>query len=190
MAGGVEIKVDSSKGVDRIIKGLEKCKQKEAISVIANMLVEEINKYVPERSGTLKEKGYLLRTGTPANKPSWIKIKYRNLKSLPYVMYQYEGVVWGPNFAQFTPNGTQIPGAWKSAPKGKRRPQTKYPLGTKRTVTLKDGRVVNIDGYTGNPNAHAKWVEYVRHTSTIWTPLRTEMLKKMKEFAKEGINGN
>lgn len=182
----VEIKVDASNGVNRIIKGLDKSLQKDAVNLLADMFMEEVNKYVPEDSGALKRGGYVLRTYSPKGKVAWFKVTYRNTKALPYVMYQYNGVVYGPNFAQFDSAGNQIPGAWKSGKKPK-HPNNKYPLGTKRTVTLKDGRVIHIEGYK-NPNSKPGWLEYVRKTPTVWYPLRRKMLNEMKEFVRQGLN--
>lgn len=185
MADKVEVRVDASNGVNRLIKGLDKALQKDAINLLADMYMEEVNKYVPEDTGALKRDGYVLRTYAPKGKTAWFKVTYRNTSALPYVMYQYRGIVYGPNFAQFDARGNQIPGGWRS-PKVK-RPQTKYPMGTKRTVTLKDGRVVHIEGYK-NPNSKPGWLGYVRKTPTIWYPLRRKMLNEMREFVRQSIN--
>lgn len=187
-----EIKVDASKGVDKLIKGLDKCHQKDAINLLADMFMHEVNKYVPESTGALKSKGYVLKTYTPKSKPAWFKVTYRNTSKLPYVLYQYNGEVWGPNKAVFAqgPSTTGVAGVhigWVSPIRPKQK--TNRVLGhPKRTnIELRDGRVIHITGYTGNKQAQSRWLEYVRQTSTIWTPLRRKMLDEIRLFVIEGM---
>lgn len=189
----VEIKVDSSKGVDKLLKGVDKVSQKDTINFIADIFMHEVNKYVPENTGALKQKGYVLRTYTPKRKPSWFKVTYRNTAKLPYVMYQYYGEVWGPNRAVFSQgpsrNGTAaVHTGWISPIHPKRKTNRVLGHPARHTIELRDGRIINITGYTMNKNAQARWLEYVRNTSTVWTPLRRKMLDEVKEFVKWGIH--
>lgn len=185
-------KIDASKGVDKIIKGLEVCSQKDTINLLADMYINEVNKYVPESSGELKKNGYVLRTYTPKNKPAWFKVTYRNTKTLPYVMYQYYGTVMGPNRAQFA-LGPSVDGTaavhigWFSPIKPKLKTSRSLGHPKRHTIELRDGRVIHITGYTVNKKAQHRWVEYVRNTSTVWTPLRRKMLDEVKELVKQGI---
>lgn len=192
MGSKLEIKVDASKGVNKLIKALDKATQKDSINLLADMFMAEVNKYVPESSGDLKRKGYVLRTYTPSKKPAWFKVTYRNTSKLPYVLYQYYGKVFGPNRAVFSQGPTQNGGAgvhigWVSPIHPKQ--ETNRVLGhpARKTIELRDGRVIHITGYTKNPNAQARWLEYVRDTPTVWTPLRRKMLYEMKEFVKQEI---
>lgn len=192
MKSGFEIKVDASKGVDKIIKGLSVCHQKGTIDLLADMMLAEVNKYVPESSGELKKHGYILRTYAPKKSPAWFKLTYRNTSKLPYVMYQYHGEVWGPNRAVFAAGPSRNGAAgihvgWVSPihPKFKTNRVLGHP--TRHTIELRDGRVINITGYTINKQAQPHWVEYVRETPTIWTPLRRKMLDEVKDLVKRGI---
>ena len=184
MKSGVQIQVDASKGVDSLIKSLDKAIQKDAINLLADMFINEVNKYVPESSGDLKRYGYTLRTYTPQKKPAWFKVTYRNTAKLPYVMYQYYGEVWGPNRAVFI-DGEHT--GWMSPISPKRKTNRILGHPARKTIELRDGRVINITGYTVNKQAQAKWLEYVRTTPTVWNPLRKKMLTEMKTFVKQSV---
>ena len=184
MSNGVEFKVEASQGVNKLIKKLNKAAQQVVSRKLGNMMLEEVTKYVPRgETGKLQTRGYVLTSG--ANKEgAWFKLKYRNLANLPYVMYQYNGVVYGPNKAVFT-EGEHT--GWVS-PIAPKKPTNRILGHPKRTrIELRDGRVINITGYTKNPNAQARWLEYVRNTPTIWTPLRRKMLDETKKYIKDNL---
>ena len=198
MKSGVQVNIDASKGVDRIIKALDKAIQKDGIRLIANTFIDEVNKYVPESSGNLKKYGYTLHTYTPQKKPAWFKVTYRNTSKLPYVMYQYYGEVWGPNKAVWSvpPTGdlytlrevTLEHTGWVSPISPKRKTNRILGHPARKTIELRDGRVIHITGYTGNKQAQARWLEYVRTTPTVWNPLRKKMLDEAKTLVKQGLN--
>ena len=185
MKSGVNIQVDASKGVDKLIKSLDKAIQKDGINLLADIFINEVNKYIPESSGNLKKYGYVLRTYTPQKKPAWFSVAYRNTNKVPYVMYQYYGEVWGPNRAVFT-NGEHT--GWISPIHPKKKTNRVLGHPTRKTIELRDGRVINITGYTVNKQAQAKWLEYVRTTPTVWNPLRRKMLTEVKTLVKQRIN--
>lgn len=192
MASLVEIKVDSSKGVDKLIKSLDTCTQKDSINLLADIFINEVNKYVPESSGDLKRNGYVLRTYTPKKNCAWFKVTYRNTSKLPYVLYQYYGQVFGPNRAVFSQGPTMNGAAgvhtgWISPIQPKQKTNRVLGHPARKTIELRDGRVINITGYTKNPNAQARWLEYVRNTPTIWTPLRRKMLDEIRVFVRRGL---
>lgn len=193
MKTSVEINVDASKGVNRLIKGLDFATQKDAVALLSDIFINEVNKYVPEDTGKLKQKGYKLAIHTPKNKTAWFKVTYANTEDLPYVIYQYNGVVYGPNRALFAqgPSRTGATGVhigWYSPISPKRKTNRILGHPARTTITLRDGRIINIPGYTGNKQAHAKWLEYVRETSTIWYPLRRKMLDEIRGFIKQGMD--
>ena len=156
---------------------------------LAYMLLDKVNEYVPVSTGKLKARGYKIRFSSAKRAVSILS--YNNRPGLPYVLYQYYGVVYGPNYATW--EGSKKPKSLKNlkltnspakhvgwispAGKGSKHP-TKNQLGEKRPpLVLKDGRIITYTGYTGNPNAHIKWLEYVRTTPTIWYKLRQNMIK-------------
>lgn len=194
MQNGIEVKVEASQGVNKLIMKLkDKTHRKAIANMLGGMLLNETNKYVPVNTGKLKEKGYVLRTGANKN-GAWITLKYRNISGLPYVMYQYNGIVYGPNKAVFAQGPSRNGAAgvhtgWVSpiAPKQPTNRVLGHPKRT--TIELRDGRIINITGYTGNKNAQARWLEYVRTTPTVWTPLRRKMLDETKEMVKRYLNG-
>lgn len=175
-----------TRGRNSLVSKIEDENVRKQVAIeLAYILRDKVSEFVPEDTGKLKRKGYTVKGKEIGGVKARSILRYRNTTDVPYVMYQYRGIVYGPNFAQFDANGKQIPGAWKS-PNSKHR-QTKYPIGVERTVELRDGKLVHITGYTKNKNAHKEWMEYVRNTPTIWVPLRNEMSDYVKLVYKSII---
>lgn len=178
--------------------------RKAAADDLGHCLLDKVNEFVPVSSGKLKAKGYKLFTEDHGG-TAYVNLSYRNKSGLPYVMYQYYGVVYGPNMAVFEEEKTDTKGRRKkefytmrrmniqhigwASPKGKTPRKENLGHPEKHTITLKDGREIHITGYTGNKNAEHKWLEYVRDTATIWYPLRQEMIRFI-EAVYSGFVGN
>lgn len=188
--GMVRLEYDSKYFVDSIIAGLKedskkKIRDKSSVAwFIGNLLYQTVLPYVPAETGKLAEKGMKL-TSKARGSHAEISLDVRNTKAVPYALYQYYGMVWGPNYAtwegpKFNPKDLKMRYAiaqhsgWVS-PRGKgSKHPTNQKIGVPRTYTLKDGRQIIVKGYT-NPNSQPKWLEYVRHTPAIWTPFTREV---------------
>ena len=186
-ASAISVVFNTKGGPKRIVEKINDEDIRRAIGEdLAHMVLDEVNKYVPESSGKLKRAGYRLHSEDRGTQ-TMSMISYNNTRKVPYVLYQYYGIVYGPNYAtwsatQYNPNdlrmrvGAVHTGWVSSKGKGSKKP-TKNKIGIERTIPLKDGREIHITGYTKNKNAHHKWLEYVRTTPTIWYPLRQHMIK-------------
>ena len=154
----------------------------------------EVNRYIPVGdSRHLQEKGYELKAGITKNQGPYFRLTYRNTPEVPYVMYQYYGEVWGKNYAHWVPTMTlhkayanpmsehhtlniqkskltkweQV--GWVSE-KGVKKENTHRPLGVPRTIVLKNGKIIRIEGYKKKkPKPKPFWVEYFRN-SARFTP--------------------
>jgi hypothetical protein len=196
-AGLVALEYDSKLLVDQILMTLKGTVNQNAKDHIANMLVATIHPYVPRNSGTLATEGLYVGINKGLTGHAEIDIRYRNTTNVKYVLYQYYGIVYGPNYATweqraFNPRDLRkshspaTHSGWVS-PRGK---GTKHPTGGKLgkprpPLRLPDGRIITYSGYT-NPNSHAKWLEYVRDTSSIWSPLMKDIQKEIKAMFDDG----
>lgn len=193
------VRFETVGGLRRIIPKIEDESVRRAVGEdLAYCLLDVVNEYVPENTGALKRAGYKIDFGLVGHKV-YSKLSYNNNK-LPYVLYQYYGVVYGPNFAtfedeKFNPKDLRrrpmaIPKhtGWAS-PKPKRPQKGSLGHPEKNEIVLDDGRIIHITGYTGNKNAQHKWLEYVRTTPTIWYPLRQDMIRFI-EAVYGGYIGN
>ena len=194
MADSIETKVVISGDVKYVAKKFQsKTLNKTVMTALSNRMLREVNKYVPRRTGNLKMFGYKIEYGRTATQSRYFKIIYRNTPKMPYIMYQYNGEVYGPNFPIFAqgPNRfTATPGVqtgWKSRKgKGTKKPMGRE-IGHRRTMYDKYHRKVLVTGYTKNRKAHKQWLDYVRNTPKIWKPLKKELAKIVTERHKEVI---
>lgn len=171
----------------------------------AHLVLDSINQYVPEKTGKLKKKGYVLSVSNSKINP-WFKIYYRNTSSMPYVMYQYYGKVWGPNIPKFDKKMLRItdialPKAeFKYTPKGwysgKHKHETYRKFARRKTVVKFKrgpfaGRYAIINGYTKNKQrVQPKWVEYAeRHKDDFGGYAQPVKLLIEKTF-KKALEGN
>lgn len=130
-----------------------------------------INRFVPKQSGNLRKAAMVLGTNLGAHGSDGMGVVYwKSTKAVePYLHYQYEGEVYGPNkpvFNALGPNaggpGAGVHSGWVSPTKPK-TPQGRK-LGKPYTYTLHDGRVVHIKGYT-TPNTTHHWIdEFMKDT--------------------------
>lgn len=129
-----------------------------------------VNPYIPASSGALREKGYRIDLFNNKQKPKG-KLVYRSTKAMPYVMYQYVGKIWQPNYAPFTvlatPDGKvscKWTKEWKAA---KKRHRHATALNFRRNHTSKWFKISNtglrykVDFYGyRNKDSQPRWVEY------------------------------
>lgn len=205
-SSAVSVNFKTKGGVKRIVSKIKDEKIQKAIAEdMAHILLDEVNKYVPVNSGKLKNAGYRIKTGTTGIS-AMSSLSYNNSKKVPYVLYQYYGVVYGPNYATWSgkksykrdkynlkhpKNRIQHIGWTSKKGKGVKYPTNRVLGHPKQNVIhLKNGQEINITGYTKNKNAQAKWLEYVRETPTIWYPLRQKMIKYIEQFYSDKINGD
>lgn len=142
----------------------------------ATMFVNSANRFVPKDTGALREKGYKIHISNSKDKP-WYKVQYRNTAKLPYVMYQYYGKVWGPNYAKFTGTVsdkiTKKKGKWVLQKReadikwdhvgwvsSKNRHETSRKFRRrKKTIYIAKNKKIIINGYKYR-GSHPKWVEW------------------------------
>lgn len=195
-SGIVKVEFKTAGGPRKIIPRIQdEDIRRAAAEDLAHILLDKVNEYVPESSGLLKRTGYTIRFAERGAGAVVSSLSYNNSRKVPYVLYQYYGVVYGPNFATFdvekyNPKDLRMRSAvishtgWVSAKgKGSKRP-TKNILGhpKKHQIEIYPGAICTITGYTKNKNAQHKWLEYVRNTATIWYPLRQHMIKYVEQF--------
>ena len=141
---------------------------------MAHIVLDNVNQYVPKFTGNLQRKGYHIQISNSEVNP-WFKLSYRNTSNLKYVMYQYYGKVWGPNYAtfellgpeEFDPHDLRLRESnpryrhtgWVSSKKT-RHETNRYFRRRKKTIWLNKGKSIVITGYTGNKKAQPRWVEY------------------------------
>lgn len=186
----IELQYDSKILIDRLLDCLKPITRKAAAEYIGALLFETVAPYVPYKTGKLLKQGMYLSTRT-MQAHAEVDLRVRNTSKVKYAFYQYYGRVWGPNYAvfeqqKFDPTNlkmTHSPAThtgWISPKGAGSKHPTHYVLGEKRTIHLKDGRVIHIDGYT-NPQSHAMWLDYVRRTPTIWVPYTQRVQREIKE---------
>lgn len=173
---------------------------------LSEIMLENINQFVPKNTGRLREKGYT-RTISNSKTNPWFKIKYGNKGGLRYVMYQYYGKVWGPNYPKFTgeqekfnPEDLKMRPAhirykhigWYSSVNKKetwrhfarRRKTVKFKYGKYK------GRVVVINGYTTTPQKiQPGWVEYAEQHQNDFTGFRAPMVRLIETTFRDILKG-
>ena len=100
-------------------------KNPRVMKQIAEKAIDLINPYVPEDSGALRESAHVIYHEKQVQ-IVWGDNLHRSNRKVPtnaYAHYQYEGVVYGPNF-QVTIDGKRV---WRS-PKGKPKYRTEREL--------------------------------------------------------------
>lgn len=136
---------------------------------MAEIFRADVNQYIPSRSGAIRDRGYVIHTSNSKKNP-WFKLQYKNKPGIPYVMYQYMGKVWGPNFAIFEPIGIASYKAydlkiqyehigWTSSKKHPRHPTNRNFRRRAATKVLDTGKVIKYAGYS-HRNSQPKWMEY------------------------------
>lgn len=148
----IDISFDYTINMEKYIDALNALGKESEMANVANIYKDRVNFYVPELTGNLRDaKIYPYRNGAsidwnPPNGPA-----------SDYAYYQFCGRVMGPNKAVFGaqgPNkagpGAGVQSGWVSPRKPKQL--TDRMMGHKATITLKDGRVIHINGYTDPPS--------------------------------------
>lgn len=201
-------KINVAKDIGYLDKTIaNKLNQKKLSLDLSQMMLKDINKYVPRHTGTLRDEGYNITLGNKSSKGPWFKITYRDTKKVPYVMYQYYGEVWGPNYPkfeleeEFSKNDLVMRQAkfkhvgWNSPNKERK---SKHPTGRKfrrsrRKFQIKRGKYrgawVTITGYTRNRKARPYWIEEAENHKHEWDSMWTNMRLAVEVACREAIEG-
>ena len=116
---------------------------------------------------------------------------YHEAPTEAYAHYQYEGVVYGPNYFIGVAQGPMKNGSagvpvWRS-PKGKgTKHRTSKHLGTPGSFEYK-GKTITL-GYS-TPGTGDHWIEKARYTPTVFNPLRVRIMQRLKVAIGERIPG-
>lgn len=141
---------------------------------MAELFRTDVNQYIPSRSGTIRDKGYTIQTSNSKIKP-WFKLQYKNKPGIPYVMYQYRGKVWAPNFAIFEPVGVLSYKAydlklqyehigWAVSKKHPRHPTNRNFRRRAATKVIGEGKKIVYSGYS-HRKSQPEWVDYAYKNS-------------------------
>ena len=186
--------------------------KKKTMTEIAEKLEKKVRQYIPNGdTGKLRNKGYEIKVGIKKG-VAYSLLRYRNTEEVPYVLYQYYGRVYGFNYAHWVPVITRKsiyennPYAmispqkitskyeqfgWVSEKGVKKRPMNRY-LGEKRTIHLKDGRTIKIDGYSKTKKKpHKKWLEwYVNQPEyyIFFNDWRRDVIAEVTQKYQEKLN--
>lgn len=174
-----EIKVKLPARLQHLDKSVLKYVSTKQVSLdLVEMFRNSVNQYIPADTGAIRDHGYVIRLSNNKKLP-WGKLTYRNTKNLPYVMYQYVGKIWQPNYAPFTivatPDG-KISCKWTKVWRAvKKRPRHETALNFRRKHSSKWFRVSNLGlrykvdfyGYK-NKLSQPRWVEYAERKNTEW----------------------
>ena len=196
---GIHYKIDISKDIKYMDKKvIEKVNKKQLSYDLAQLLLQDINKYVPRDTGDLRDKGYVLYYWKNSNGPGFT-IKYRNTKELPYVMYQYYGYVWGPNRPKIDmeDNGLTLKGAqlkhvgWYSPKNIQKRNTGRKFRHSRKKFQIKRGIFkgvwVTITGYTKNRKARPRWIEEAQKHRHDWDSMEKKLIMKVETTCKEAL---
>ena len=157
----MELTVEFNDKMKKRLDDLEAMGEPEHMKKLGEILVNEITPIIPADTGRMA-KAYRLEVTKNYASVSWEN-------GTPYTRYQFYGKVMGPNKAIWT-DGVHT--GWKSPIKPKYL--TDRDLGNAHDITLKDGRVIHIKGYT-NPKSRPRWTEEARTDPEIWYPIKFKM---------------
>lgn len=115
---------------------------------------------------------------------------YHGAPTEAYAHYQYEGVVYEKNFFLGYAQGANKSGSagvpvWRSY-KDEKKKRTSRHLGTPYSFQYK-GQTVTL-GYS-TPGTGSHWIEVARDTPTVYAPLRTRIMQRLKVAIGEKIPG-
>jgi hypothetical protein len=163
----MKISLENTENMQRYITALESLGESGPMGTIGDIIAENTKPFIPTDTGKMAN-NYIVNTTKNACVVDW------NTGALPYTQYQFYGRVMGPNKAIFGAQGPNKagPGAgvhsgWVSPVKPKKLRNRM--MGTPATITLNDGRVIHIKGYT------------TKGTGPRWTK---EALKNKKSYSK------
>lgn len=187
----MQITLENTDFMKRAISELQKGVNDKTLFEIGNITGEAMGTFAPVQTGTLKH-DYKVDTSKNYVEVYW---GYKGAPTEAYAHYQYEGVVFAPNFVKIGqgPNRDGSVGVveWRS-PKGK---GTKYPtsrrLGTPGSMVVSDGhggtKTVHF-GYT-MAGSSDHWIVKARKTPTVYYPMRTKIKEILKLAIGERIPG-
>lgn len=203
-----KVNVLKLKNMDK--KVAKKIHHKQLSMDLAQMTLKHINQYVPRHSGKLRDKGYRIDLGKNAT-GTWFKIVYRNTSAVPYVMYQYYGEVYGPNYPTFEIDSlgegfnkrdlmlrsakfNYRHAGWASSKKFEKQPTGRHFRRSRKKFQIKAGRYkgtwVTITGYTRNRKARPFWLEEAQKNTPELDWLRIGRRMKIEEVCKAALEDN
>lgn len=146
------IKMDKTRGDkdhmttrDRVLV-LEEAYDERVLYNIARGYRHFMNFRVPKKSGALRDCARAL-----ANKNTSLVFWRPNEITRPYMHYQYVGDVYGPNKVKYDNAGNLV---WRSAAAPGGKYNTGRKMGHKFHKVLRDGRVIDVKGYTTTRPLH------------------------------------
>lgn len=151
----MSVEVINTANMNKYATALESLGEKDMMDNCGKIIANGIKPYVPKLSGKLAN-DYVIYADKDNAEVTW-----DHPDMLPYSEYQFNGLVKGPNKVLWG-NGPSRTGVaavqagWYSPVSPKH--YTGHKIGDARTITLKDGRVIRINGYT-TPGTGAKWTE-------------------------------
>lgn len=190
-------------------KVARKIHSKQLALELAQMTLKHINRYVPRHSGKLRDKGYHITLGKNTV-GAWFKIVYRNTAAVPYVLYQYYGEVYGPNYPTFERESlgegfnkrdlmlraakfNYRHAGWSSSQKFEKQPTGRHFRRSRKKFQVKAGKYkgtwVTITGYTRNKKARPLWLEEAQKETTELNLLRLARTKRIEEVCREALEG-
>ena len=169
----MQIQLENTANMKKYITELEKLGNSANMAVVGDIMAENTKQFIPMDTGKLRE-AYVVQAKKDECIVTW------DTKELPYAHYQFEGKVWGPNKAIFDaqgPNkGSKVAGVhsgWVSPTKHKKPAADGREMGHRATITLNDGRVIHINGYT-TKGTGPKWTERALKDAKAFSKMRFE----------------
>ena len=159
----LDISFEYTENMQKYIDGILATGDEAQMANVARIYREQVNYYVPCLTGTMRESAII----SAQRNYAYIDWNPSNGGASAYVVYQNNGWVKGPNKAVFDAQGPNKGGPGAGVHRGWVSPKqpnqyTGRRIGEKATITLKDGRVIHINGYT-TPGTGANWIETFLH---------------------------
>lgn len=180
----MKLECDFTDNMQKYINRLEKLGDTTTMKGLGEIVYEGVVPYIPTKTGTMA------KSCTKTVTKNQVIVDWTN--GTPYTRYQFYGKVMGPNKAVWAQgaNKNGVAGVhigWVSpiAPKH----LTTRNLGEAHDITLHDGRVIHIRGYT-NPKSRPMWTVEARQDPEIWYPIRFKMGRYLYEAWRNSNNGN
>lgn len=179
----MQITLENTDFMKRAISELQKGVDDKTLFEVGEITAKAMGTYAPEDTGALKN-DYKLEMNKNIVSVIW---GYKGAPTEAYAHYQYEGVVFSPNIPDFrkhkmwTDEFVSPPGKGTKHPTGRK-------MGQRKTIVLKDGRVIFIHGYT-TPGSSDHWIVKARKTPEVYYPMRTKVMQKLKLAIGEKIPG-
>ena len=186
--GNMEIRLENTDFMKRAISELEKGVDKDALEDIGYTMGEALGTFAPEKTGALRQ-AYDIKIDKNKVDVTW---DGPTAKSLKYVKYQFYGIAMSPVMPVFE-KGEIMTDKWRTK-KGTKKHLAKdmHHIGVPKTVVItkgkNKGKVAFIKGYTKEGSTD-HWIDKARNTPTVYTPMRREVMERLKDAIGEKIRG-